>query len=139
MDVAEWQKRLEDNFSFRGRIDRNLLEVYKMEKAYGEYLNNTFHGQRVLINSFQDYFVETIHCALDWVNQNGWPDKCKNYPVILLYYVTMFKSFRACENLLRTGYPLDGYALMRDLKDRSIFLVGIAHNIVSFPSMQGYD
>jgi hypothetical protein len=54
-----------------------------------------------------------------------------------MYYVVLFRSFRACENLLLKGYPLDGYALLRDLKDRCIFLAAIAHNITTYPAIQG--
>ena len=35
------------------------------------------------------------------------------------------------------GYPLDGYALLRDLKYRCIFLAGIAHNITSVSALFG--
>jgi hypothetical protein len=51
----------------------------------------------------------------------------------------MFRSYRACENLLFKGYPFDGYALLRDLKDRAIFMCAISHNISSFSRLYGYD
>ena len=139
MDVAEWQKRLVDYFTINGMVGQNLLEIYDQEKACGEYFANTFHGQVVLIDSFQSFYIETIKNAFDWVNANGWPEDCENYSQILFYYIITFRSFRACENLLLNGYPLDGYALLRDLKDRSIFLAGIAHNITTFPALFGYE
>lgn len=70
---------------------------------------------------------------------HGWPKGCNNYSSILLYYIVLFRSFRACENLLLRGYPFDGYALLRNLKDRTIFLAGIAHNITTLPSILGFD
>ena len=36
------------------------------------------------------------------------------------------------------GNPLDGYAFLRDLKDRAILLAGLAHNITIFMSFFGY-
>jgi hypothetical protein len=50
----------------------------------------------------------------------------------------MFRRVRACENLLLNGYPLDGYALLRDLKDRAIFLAAIVHNWTTWETLFGY-
>lgn len=138
MDVTEWQKCLEDNFTINGVIGGNLLEVLDRERTCGKYFTNTFHGQSILIDSFQSFYIETIRNALHWVAKHGWPDGAENYAPILLFYVTMFRRFRACENLLLKGYPLDGYALLRDLKDRAILLAGVAHNITTLPSFFGY-
>lgn len=138
MDVTEWQNRLEDNFTVGGVIGGNLLEILVLERAYGEYFAATFHGQSVLIDSFQSFYIETLHNALQWVADHGWPEACENYTPTLMQYVTIFRRFRACENLLLKGYPLDGYALLRDLKDRAILLAGIATHITTHASLHGY-
>jgi len=137
MDVAEWQKRLEDNFTVGDVVGGHLVEIINLENSCGQIFTNTFHGQSVAIDSFQSFFVETIRMALRWISNNSWPKDSPCYPMILMYYVVMFRGFRACENLLIKGYPLEGYALLRDLKDRAIFLAGIAHNITTLPSMLG--
>jgi hypothetical protein len=136
--VAEWQKRLEDNFSVDGIIGGHLSEIFALEETCGQFFLDTFHGQSVAIDSFQSFFIETVKKTLRWVSENDWPKDSPNYPMILLYYVVMFRSFRACENLLLKGYPLDGYALLRDLKDRAIFLGAIVHNITTFQSLHGW-
>lgn len=137
IDVTEWQERLEENFTVKGVVGGNLLPIFDQEKACGEYFANTFHGQCVLMDSFQGFYVETIRNVRDWVSANGWPKDCEYYALILVSYVIAFRSFRACENLLLKGYPLDGYALLRDLKDRCIFFAGIAHNKTTFPALLG--
>lgn len=138
MDLAEWQKRLEDNFSVNGVIGGHLLNIIDLENACTQFFTSRFHGQSVAIDSFQSFFVETVKKALKWISENDWPKDSPNYSTTLVYYVIMFRSFRACENLLLKGYPLDGYALLRDLKDRAIFLAAIAHNITTLPSIQAY-
>jgi len=135
MDVDKWQKRLEDNFTEYGVIGSHLLEIIDMEKAYGQYYASTFHGQSVLMDSFQSFYIETIRSAQGWVVNNGWPENAPCYAPILFFYVTIFRSFRACQNLLVSGYPFDGYALLRDVKDRAILLCGIAHNLTSFQAI----
>jgi len=139
MDVAEWQKRLEENFTINGYVGGNLFEVLNRERACAEYFATKFHGYNVLIDSFQGFFIETIKAALAWAAKHGWPKGPSDYPLILLYYVILFRSFRACENLLHKGYPVDGYALLRDMKDRAIFLAGIGHNITTLPRIFGYE
>jgi hypothetical protein len=139
MDVSEWQRTLEDNFSVNGVIGPHLLEVLQMEKENEKHFISTYHGQDVLINCFQSFFIETIKSAYNLIRKNGWPKGVDGYGQVLLYFVIMFRSFRACENLLFKGYPFDGFALLRDLKDRAIFMCAIAHNISSFSRLYGYD
>jgi len=139
MDVSTWQKRLEENFTAKDIVGGHLLDIIDMEKAYGEFVVKTFHGQSVLIDSFLSFYIETIRAAESWISCNGWPNNTPNYAAIYLFYVINFRSFRACENLLTCGYPLDGYALLRDIKDRAIFLAAIAHNITTFPRVYGYE
>ena len=139
MDVSSWQKRLAENFTSNGVVGGLLQKIIEMEKDYEAFIVENFHGQSVIIDSFQSFNIETIKFAQEWVATNGWPKNAPNYATILLLYVTNFRSFRACENLLMTGYPLDGYALLRDIKDRAIFLAGIDHNLTTFPAIYGFD
>ena len=132
MNVAEWQKRLEENFSVDGYVGGHLYKIIDLEKAFGEFYVGTFRGQLVLIDSFQNFYIETINKAKEFISTNGWPKDCPYYVFVLLYYIMNFRSFRACENLLLKGYPLDGYSLLRNLKDKAIFMGGIANNITAF-------
>ena len=138
MDVATWQKRLEQHFSVHNLVGGHLLDIIDAEKDYGEFVVKTFHGQSVLIDSFLSFYIETIRAAQDWISSNGWQSDAPNYAPIYLFYVVTFRSFRACENLLTCGYPLDGYALLRDIKDRAISLAAVAQNITTFPRVYGY-
>ncbi len=137
MDLIEWQERLEKNFTVKGLVGGNLVEVFNSEAACEWYYKETFYPRRLLIDSFQGFYVETLKKALKWVSDHGWPERCEHYSSILVYFVVMFRSFRACEHLFLKGYPFDGYALLRDLKDRAILLSGIAHNITTFSSIFG--
>ncbi|MDY0341211.1 MAG: hypothetical protein RBS17_08360 [Coriobacteriia bacterium] len=110
MDVADWQKRLVDNFSAYGTVGGHLLEIIKMEKAYGEQFVSTYHGHSVLMDSFQSCFIETLRSVQAWVQEHGWPEQPSYYATVFFYYVTVLRTFRACQNVMLSGYPLDGYA-----------------------------
>jgi hypothetical protein len=137
MDVAEWQRRLENYFMVDGVTGKPLIPVLDMESAYGRYVVETFKGQFVLMDSFFAFFIQTVNKAIKFAHLKKWPPEYPTYPFVLLYYVTIFRSFRAAENLLKCGYPLDGYALLRDLKDRAIFLGALVHGKTSFPKLFG--
>ena len=136
-NVKEWQERLEKNFTVNGIIGGQLVEVIEKELEYGKFVTGTFHGQNVLIDSFFGFFIDTFKTAIGKLNEEGWPKDLPYYPITILYYLTIFRRFRAAENLCRLGYPLDGYSLLRDLKDRSIFIAAIAHGITNLEKIIG--
>lgn len=139
MDVAEWQKRLEDNFTINSVVGGNLLAVMESERECENYFARNFHGQSVLIDSFQSFFIETINIARNNIEIKGWPKNCLSFPLVFVYFIVMFRRFRACENLLLKGYPLDGYSLIRDLKDRSLLIGAVAHDITTLSQVFGYS
>jgi len=96
MDVADWQKRLERHFTTEGCVGGTLLEVLEREQLCEKHFFDTFHGQAVLIHSFQGFFIETLKKARSWVKGNGWPPNCPSYAFIYIYYLVMFRRFKAC-------------------------------------------
>jgi len=73
MDVGELQKRMEVTFNVDGIFGGRLLPILNAEKAYGAHIATTYRGHLVLINSFFDFFIETIQQAVAWTQTNGWP------------------------------------------------------------------
>lgn len=139
MNVNEWQKRLEKTFSSNGIIGLKLVNIINQENEYWNYVINTFHGYRVLQDSFFDFFIDTLQKAGRFAREHGVPNEATYYSITLLSQLTIFRSFRAAENLLLKGYPLDGFALLRDLKDRAIFQAAIMQGVTTFKKLHGYD
>jgi hypothetical protein len=137
MTVAEWQKRLADTFTVNGLVGGNLLSVQNSEDAAGSYVEKTFRGRAFLLDSFQSFFVDTLKLANQQVSLNGWPQDRSHYSVAHVYFFSLFRRCRACEILYNRGYPLDAYALMRDIKDRAFMLAGVAHNMITFSGIIG--
>ena len=136
MTTDEWQRRLEDTFTVNGVVGGHLFEVHRREGDLGDYLVRTFCGQNVMIDSFQSFFIETLNLVLDQVGESGWPE-FKHYSLTLAYFNTLFRRFRAGEILYYSGYPLEGYVLLRDIKDRTLLLCGVLHKMTSIPMMMG--
>lgn len=139
MEVAEWQSRLEKHFRVGGVTGGYLVKVLNQEAAFRDYVLQKFYGQVVLMDSFFSFFIETVKIAARLAQERGIPRNCGHYQILLMSYITIFRSFRAAENLLLRGYPFDGFALLRDLKDRVIFLGALIHGKTSFPKLNGVD
>jgi hypothetical protein len=83
-----------------------------------------------------DFFAITLRSAGEGHSRHGWPEH-PYYSICLVEFITQFRGMRAAELLSVNGYPLDGYALQRNLKDQAIFLGAIAGGISSFPALYG--
>jgi hypothetical protein len=137
MNVREWQKTLKDNFSHNGLIGGRILpSTMEQERICGAYFIQKFHGHRVLADSFLDFFAVTLRSAGEGHINHGWPAH-PYYPICLVEFVTQFRGMRAAELLSVNGYPLDGYALQRNLKDQAICLGAIVVGISSFSALYG--
>ena len=134
MRPPEIYKRLIDTFPAANSSIRGVVED---EDEVGRQLAQQFPGQYALMDAFQGFYIDTLDFVRRDIANNGWPKGAPYYSVAWLYHSNLFRRFRACENLVRKGYPLDGYALMRDIKDRALMLAGIAHNIATFPQIMG--
>jgi hypothetical protein len=137
MTVAQWQRRLADTFTVDGLIGGSLRNVHSAEDDVGNHIVKTYIGQNVLFDSFQGFFIETLTIASRRIADNGWPTDRPNYPVALVFFSNLFRRCRACEVLFLKGYPLDAYALMRDVKDRLFMLAGVANNLITFSGIIG--
>jgi hypothetical protein len=136
MTTDEWQKRLEDTFTVNRLVGGYLVEVHEREARLGRQLVQTYQGQNVLIDSFQSFFIESLNLAIGQVEERGWPNSA-HYPLTLAYFNTLFRRYRAGEVLFYSGYPLDGYTLLRDIKDRALLLCGVLHRLTTIPKTMG--
>ncbi len=137
MSIGEWQKRLADNFSVDGCVGGSMIGIFAREDKVSSHLVATYRGHHTLVDAFSGFFVDTLTLAAHQVAKGGWPPACLNYPVALAQFSNLFRRWRACELLCFKGYPLDAYALMRDLKDRTFLLAGVARNLTTFPGVIG--
>jgi hypothetical protein len=136
-NVAQWQRNLEDHFTYNGVVGGRILpSTMKQEQICGAYFVDKFHGHRVLADSFMDFFAVTLRSAAAGHYKTGWPGH-SYYGPCLVEFVTQFRGMRAAEVLSVNGYPLDGYALQRNLKDQAIFLGAVVEGISSFPALYG--
>lgn len=137
MTIDEWHSRLADTFTVDGLVGGHLIEVHDRERDIRHHLVTTYRGQNALIDSFQSFYIETMNLATDLVSQHGWPVQPNSYALAFAQFLSLFRRYRACEILFYSGYPLDGYSLLRDVKDRTFILAGVAHNMTTLTQVLG--
>ncbi len=137
MTNEEWHSQLAATFTVSGLIGGRLVEVQKREQDIGVHLASTYRGQNALLDAFQSYYVETLNLIIDGVSRNGWPINLASYSLTVACFLSLFRRFRSCEILFYNGYPLDGYSLFRDIKDRAVMLAGVVLNMTTLPKALG--
>ncbi len=145
MSMRTWeliQGQLEDTFS--GGNDglvggERLSPVIETEGAYGAYLVRTYHGSDILTCSFFEFFIETLELAVENAFRGQLSNDNKTYMPFYLSMFTIFRNFRAAEVTKNNGYPLDGFALLRDLKDRAIHLGAVVLGAIDILALHGVD
>jgi len=130
MDVGEWQNRLTDTFGPGGASD-SLLRGVRQEQSYRRWVGRTWRGHNLLMRCFFSHYYETIEVATRDMHSEGWWREDEAYRSLHLMHVSNFKGLRAAHNTFLSGYPLDAAGLLRDLKDRAVFLAAVARGITS--------
>lgn len=133
---AEWRARLLKEFP-AAFVSSQMLPVVGAENVIGGQLRQNFFGQRLLMDSFQSFFVHTLNLTIELVTKQGWPKDLPHYALVFVGFANLFRRFRACELLYNNGYPLDAYALMRDIKDRTFVLAALARNRMTYRDILG--
>jgi hypothetical protein len=137
--ISQWQDRLREAFDYNDVLgDKFLLGTIGLEGLVGEHFVRKYHGHR-LLTDFLDFFAETLQTQLSFHSQVGWPPNEPNYAITFLMYLTMFRTVRATEVLSVKGYPLQGYALQRSIKDQVFTLWAIANNMMPFNEIFGWQ
>lgn len=133
LTVREWQDRLQERFLCP---PQELEAVRSQEDSTAEELCSTLQGHRALLDSFHEFFLRTFRLVRK-------PDpeepKSEEWWLLLLEFLTAFRSWRAAERIFRSGYPLAGFVLLRDLKDRAVILCAVGHGMSTLRQVQGHE
>ncbi len=139
MNAEEWQKRLEQNFTENGVVGGGLLELMEQEQSYGALISNNFHGYLLLADSFQLFHLRTLQIAQSQRGGAFGASPHSWYDAVILLCAVNFRTLRAAETVFLRGYPLAATGLLRDAKDRALFLGAIAGGSTTYRKVFGLD
>jgi len=139
---AEVQEALEERFS--GGADSSiggqwLGRVLDQERDYGAILIRTYRGFSVMESAFFDFFIESLRCAASGAFRGQLPKTDQHYIMLYITYLSLFRGFRAASILKNCGYPLNGFAALRDLKNRAIHIGAVINGMTDILAIHGVD
>ena len=138
--ILQWQNHLHEAFDYNDVLGGQFLSgTMHLEETVGQLFVQKFYGHRLLTDAFLDFFAETLQTQQAFHLQHGWPSNEPNYPLTFFMYSTVFRTVRATEVLSVHGYPLQGYALQRSIKDQVFTLWAIANNMIGFNEIFGWQ
>lgn len=145
MSIEKWvpiQKALAEKFS--GGKDnviggKWLGPVLNEEREYGAWLIRTFRGFDETDAAFFDFYIETLHLAAEGAFHGQLPKTDRHYAVLYAVYLNLFRGLRAASTLKDNGYPMRGFAALRDQKDRAIHIGAVNNGMTNILAIYGID
>lgn len=132
-----WHARLEAAFGLRAGNSPLLEDLSRLEDSYGEHVRLNYHGHRALCGAFTVFFHDTLYSVARSYPGHATEALARHQPALFVDAVATFRSFRAAEALLYAGYPLDGYALLRDLKDEAAYCAALVSGHTDYVRLRG--
>ncbi len=133
-EIAAWRKRLEDTFKGpTGIIGERLLQLQGIEHAMGARLTSTFVGYLTLMDSFFDFYMESIE-SIRARRKEKWPELA---PFVTATHITAFWRFRASYLLFWAGYFIDGLSLLRSVFENVLQIAALKHGIIALKDVFG--
>jgi len=136
ISVGEWQRRLEDSFGEELEVQGLLWWVQMQERDLGAKVTTEMAGHVALMDAWQAFYAQTLHLALSSMPKGE--DPVSYWGAILTEHLTAFRDFRAAEVIFRAGYPLAGFRILRDLKNRALFMAAIVGGETTWSALQGH-
>jgi hypothetical protein len=106
---------------------RALSLVLDQESAYGAAIKKEFNGHETLEISFFDFFAASLELGAKSAFYGQLPKADQEYSFVYLSLLNLFRSMRCASILKDNGYPMRGFAALRDCRDNALF-VGAAIN-----------
>lgn len=136
MKPNDWLARLDEAFGAGAFIGPELLPIVTAEIDFGVSVAKHRAGFFALSSCLQSLVLETLETAelLPIARKpSSW------FRPVVLSYAGTFRILRAAENLFLKGYPLNAYAILRDMKDRVIAYAALINGYTSFNTINGWD
>jgi len=139
MGWEDLQQKLEDTFTLDGVIGKKVSLVMEYEKNYGNFVEEKYRGHSILVHSFQEFFIETLEIAGSAWNEHDRKPTPPTYSETWLWHLANFRSLRAIDILFHNGYPMDGFARLRHLKESALYLAALLSGLTTYNAVNGIE
>src|SRR5689334_16982800 len=110
VDVAEFQKRLDDISEYEGVPFGRVNLIFEAEASYGNAAAK-FIGYLHLSDAFKSLFLETVELVNTELRPKVKSPLSEFYPLFMVRLAHSFQTLCGSERISLNGYPHHGYTL----------------------------
>lgn len=122
-------------FTQSGVVGANLRAIDALEESFEIHVASTFRGYRLMHQCFLSFLAESLERANAHLPPSD--GQWSLYRPLLVFVAGVFSRVRSAEVLYLHGYPWDAYSLLRDLKERAMFLASVLSGHTSLDRVLG--
>ncbi len=139
MGWEELMNELADVFTTNGIVGYRIGKVIEHEKAYSSFVEKTYKGHSILSHSFQEFYMDSLELAgAVWQEKNRRVTP-PTYTETWLWHLGNFRCLRAVDILFHNGYPMDGFARLRHLKESALYLAALLTGLTTYNQVTGIE
>ncbi len=139
MDNAQWQRRLERLLADSPELQGALSALEQAEEEHEAEVLGKLFGYQAISNCFQGFTAHTVATIEDHLQEHPRVPRPTNYVLLLLRMVACSRGWRAANNAFLRGYPLPGFALLRNVKDWALMLAAIGNGLTTLTAANGVE
>ncbi|HEY4760240.1 MAG TPA: hypothetical protein VIH42_06650, partial [Thermoguttaceae bacterium] len=135
MDNVQWQRRLEKLLTDSPELQDALSTLRAAEEEHEAEVLGKLFGYQAISNCFQGFAANTVSTVENQLREHPLVSRPRNYILLLLRVVACFRVFRAANNTFLRGYPLPGFALLRNVKDWALMIAAVGNGLTTLTAI----
>lgn len=110
--------------------------LYREEQAYKDAIQQ-YKGYLALSDAFKCFFLESVHLSNTYTRPRIKTPLSEFYALFIPRLVHSFRSLCASEKVATSGYPHQGYTLLRNVFDDTVLTSAALQKVTDFYSIEG--
>ena len=139
MDNGQWQRRLDKLLTDSPELQDALSALKEAEEEHEAKVLGKLFGYQAISNCFQGFAANTVSTVENQLLEHPRLSRPSNYILLVLRMTACFRGFRAANNTFLRGYPLPGFALLRNVKDWVLMIAAIGNGLITLTTLTGLE
>lgn len=136
--IEETQKRLYAISEHKGVPYGRVHHVFNAEEAYRQSVLK-YRGFLTLSDAFKSFFLETVEIVDIALQSELKTPSSFIYLLFVTHLTHSFQSLCGAERIATSGYPFQGYTVLRNVFDDLVLVSAALQQITDFNSIHGID
>ncbi len=138
LDVAAFQKRLDENSEYKGVPFGRVHLIFEAEEEHAQACLK-YNGYLHLSDAFKCHFLEAVELLNTEVRPKVKSPLSEFYPLFMARLAHSFRTLCGAERVSLRGYPYHGYALLRNTFDNLLMTSAALQKVTDFYALEGIE